>query len=153
MLLLLSSLALAAPKPASMEACTRMDSAGIKMAMCGGVMVAYQDIPGDPSMGPVSFDAFNQGLVQGLTGNAVEGEAPVVNTESYPFVVKGKTVDGRHMNVSWNEETGARAMGGYSAGSYSKKNMRFGACFGLLEPGSEAPCLEILPYVMAKGLK
>ncbi len=135
-----------------MTACTRMDSAGIKMAMCGGVMVAYQDIPGDPSLGPVSFDAFNQGLVQGLTGNST-GDAPVVNTESYPFVVKGKPVDGRHMNVSWTEETGARAMGGYSAGSYSKKSMRFGACFGLLEPGSEAPCLEILPYVMAKGLK
>lgn len=137
--------------PAELSACQVVPNDLVTMAICGQIIVAYQDIQAGPDQGPAAFDGFNQGLVQGLTGKATS--TPDVKSNKYPFSVKGQTVPGTYMTVSWDEGDLHQVMSGYSAGMYGKSQMRLGACFGLAEAGSEDPCVQALPYVMAYGLK
>lgn len=151
-MLLFLLLSACGPKhPAELDTCIIMPNDLVTMASCGTIMVAYQDLSAPAAQGPIAFDAFNEGLVEGLTGKATG--TPVVKKQAFPFVVNGEQVPGRYMTVSWDEGTTHREMSGYSAGLYEKKSLRLGACFGLLDAGSERPCEQMLPWVMAHGLK
>lgn len=140
-----------AGKPPIYKSCEALPNDTVHMATCGSVLVAYQDIAGAAGMGQVAYDAFNQGLVQGMAQSA--DTPPTVQSRPNPFVIKGKIADGQYMRVDWTQQGEARTLTGYSVAATTKEDIRLGACFGLAGPGSEAPCLELLPFVMKKGLK
>ena len=137
--------------PAELSSCTVIPNELVTMAICGQIIVAYQDITAPPDQGPPAFEGFNQGLVTGLTNKATN--TPDVEKEDHPFAVNGAMVPGTFMTVKWDENDLHRQMSGYSAAIYGPSKMRLGACFGLADAGSEQPCLNALPYVMANGIK
>ena len=140
-----------AGKPSVYKTCQALPNDTVRMATCGSVLVAYQDIAGAASMSSVAYDAFNQGLVQGMAQSA--DTTPAVQSKPNPFVINGKPADGQYMRVDWTQQGEPRTLTGYSVATTKKVVIRLGACFGLAGPGSEAPCLELLPFVMKKGLK
>ena len=149
--LLLTATSCGKKPPASYTSCTTLPNDLVKMATCGSVLVAYQDIDGAADLGPMAYGAFNDGLVQGMAQSA--DTTPAVHVESARFTINGQSVEGQHMRVAWTQGGEPRTLTGYSVALFKSDNIRLGACFGLAGPGSEDNCTELLPYVMEKGLR
>jgi len=149
--LLLTATSCGKKPPASYASCAKLPNDLVKMATCGSVLVAYQDIGGAADLGPMAYGAFNDGLVQGMAQSA--DSTPAVQVEPTRFTINGQSVQGQHMRVDWTQGGEPRTLTGYSVAVFETSNIRLGACFGLAGPGSETDCTELLPYVMEKGLR